>query len=149
MYEKGALMLNTLRHVIGDDEIWMAVLRGLQEEFRYHTVGTTDIVRFINRVTGTDYTYLFDQYLRFADIPELRIAVDSTGGGNYLSYRWATGVENFHMPIAYRTGDGEQKILFPTTEWQRTIVPVASVDDLIFDTAHFYIRVTAGEKEKD
>ena len=38
MYTKGGNMLHTIRHIIGDDDRWRAILRGLNAEFRHRIV---------------------------------------------------------------------------------------------------------------
>ena len=141
MYEKGALMLNTLRHVIDNDSTWFALLRGLQEEFRYGTIRTGDIVRYVNEKTGADYSCIFDQYLRFPNIPELEITIETVEGKTWLSYRWISDIEDFHMPIAYSLEKDEWNFLFPTGEWQKLAVADQSTENLKIDTSRFYIGV--------
>jgi aminopeptidase N len=38
MYAKGGNMLHTIRQIVGDDELWRRILRGLNQTFRHRTV---------------------------------------------------------------------------------------------------------------
>ncbi len=62
MYDKGQLVLNTLRSVIDNDSLWLSVLRGLAETFKYKTITGKDVVDYICDRTRQDLHYFFDQY---------------------------------------------------------------------------------------
>lgn len=57
MYDKGQLVLNTLRDVINNDKLWFSILKGFQQKYAYKTVDTDDIINYINNATGKDYNY--------------------------------------------------------------------------------------------
>ena len=134
MYSKGCLMLYTLRNVVGNDSLWFAVLRGIQERFRYQSVTTEDIIRCFNEFAGADYTCIFDQYLRYTAIPEFQYSLD----GNRLRYRWKASVPGFHMPVRVNPGG---VLLAATTEWQETTL--AQTGGFGVDTEDYYVRVAA------
>ncbi|HEY4968250.1 MAG TPA: M1 family metallopeptidase, partial [Puia sp.] len=69
MYTKGTRMIATLRCVMNNDSLFFNMLRGLQKHFAYQSVNTNDVIQFINGITGSDYSYLFDQYLKYPNIP--------------------------------------------------------------------------------
>ena len=139
MYYKGALMLNTLRHVIDNDSLWFSLLKGIQSEFKYKTATTEQIVQYINQKAGMDYTWFFDQYLRFSDIPELELFFDKKKGKNHLKYRWMTDVEGFKMPVKYTIGEGRTQFLYPTNDWQRIDLFGSSNDHFRVNEDQFYI----------
>jgi aminopeptidase N len=113
-YFKGALFLNTLRSVINDDKKWWKLVRDTYQEFKYKNILTEDMVRFFNKETGRDWTPLFDQYLRHADLPVLELQVNDDGT---LGYRWKADEKAFAMPI--RVGrPGEWETITPTAEWR-------------------------------
>jgi aminopeptidase N len=120
MYNKGQLMLNTLRHVINNDSLWTAILRGIQSTFRCQTVTTEDIVRYVNTATGTDYRYFFDQYLRYPALPVLEVNVSKKGEDVTARYRWKTDVKEFRMPVKVTLEKGKIDWIRPTTSWQMT-----------------------------
>lgn len=72
MYYKGGNLLHTMRHALGDDELWRATLRGLNERFRHRTVTTEELETYVCRATGVDFRPVFEQYLRTAELPLLR-----------------------------------------------------------------------------
>lgn len=136
MYFKGALFLNTLRSVVDDDDRWWALLREIFETFRYRTILTEDLVRFVNAQLGRDLTPIFDQYLRRAALPELQLADDGAGT---LAYRWKAAERGFDMPVKIGTG-GAWQTIHPTTDWQLMPAPAKS-GDLAVATDLYYIDV--------
>jgi aminopeptidase N len=120
MYNKGQLVLNTLRSVINNDSLWFAILRGISTEFKYQTITSEDIFRYINVKIGTDYQYLFDQYLKFPRLPRLEASVIKRGTDVRLRYRWVADVPEFRMPIKVTLSRGRFEFIRPTTTWQST-----------------------------
>ncbi len=140
MYPKGALMLNTLRHVINNDSLWWSIVRGIQETYKYQTIHTDTVVHFVNRKTGSDYTCVFDQYLKFTKIPELDLFVTIKGKSVKLNYRWIADVKDFHMPAKIHTKNGWETIS-PTTAWQSMILDGTDPNELKANEDNFFIRV--------
>jgi dipeptidyl aminopeptidase/acylaminoacyl peptidase len=137
-YFKGALFLHTLRGAMDDDERWWKLVRDLYQEFKYRSIMTEDIVRFVNRETGRNWTPVFDQYLRHAAIPALELAFDEAGGT--VSYRWKADEKDFAMPI--RVGKaGDWQTIRPTTEWKKMPARLPK-DDLEVATDFYYVDVT-------
>lgn len=60
MYSKGSLMLNTFRSVLDDDVAWADLLQRIQQNFRYQTLTSDQLIDFINKETKTDYTYFLN-----------------------------------------------------------------------------------------
>lgn len=114
MYYKGANMLHTIRTVLGDDDHWRRMLRGLNETFWHQTVTTEQIESWMIQESGLDLAPIFDQYLRDTRIPLLKTEWD----GNMLAYKWDDVVEGFNMPIEIRVDEGQSVRLVPTTTWQ-------------------------------
>jgi aminopeptidase N len=113
MYSKGANMLHTLRQLVGDDEKWRMMLRGLNKEFYHQTVTSDQVEHFLAMQYGGDLRPFFNQYLRDVRIPVLEYKADGSG----LSYRWANCLESFDMPVEV-TIDGKAHTLKPTNDWQ-------------------------------
>ncbi len=118
MYNKGSLFLHTLRHVIDNDSLWFNIIYGIPAEFKYQTITTADIVRYVNQKTNTDYTYLFEQYLKYPDIPILQITVTTKGKKITAKYKWNADVKDFRMPIKVTTSKQKYEFIYPTTSWQ-------------------------------
>jgi aminopeptidase N len=115
-YFKGALMLNTLRSVIGDDAKWFADIRDFYQQFKYQTIMTEDVEAWWSKRTGMDLTAFFNEYLRHAALPVLELKFDRAKGT--VAYRWSADEAGFAMPI--RVGDrGHLMLVTPVTrEWK-------------------------------
>jgi len=113
MYFKGALFLNTLRHVVNDDKTWWAMLHDLHEEFKYQSIYITDVLNFFNKYLDKDLKPLFDQYLYHTELPELQLKYEQDS----VQYRWNTQVNNFNMPVTVQHKDSSF-FIYPRTEWQ-------------------------------
>ncbi len=112
MYYKGANMLNTIRSIIGDDELWREILVGLNDTFRHSTVTTQQIEEYIINKSKYDLKSTFNQYLRTADVPIL----EWEKKGDALWFRWTNCLIEFNMPVELNSTRTNIKI-FPTTDW--------------------------------
>jgi dipeptidyl aminopeptidase/acylaminoacyl peptidase len=136
-YFKGALFLQTLRAAIDDDPKWWALLRATYQEFKYKNIMTEDLVRFFNKETGRDWTPIFDQYLRHADLPTLELTFNDAESS--VSYRWKADEKGFAMPIKVGKA-GEWQTIRPTTEWKKLSTSVKR-DDFSVATDLYYVNV--------
>ncbi len=129
MYFKGSNILHTMRQIIANDSLWRSILRGLNEDFYHQTVTTAQIENYISEKSGIDFTLFFDQYLRTAKIPVLRIEKKKKS----VSYNWSNVVEGFNMPIDVFI-NGEKVRIHPTTVIQTLKAKQFKVDEnyLIF-----------------
>ena len=139
MYPKGSLMLHTIRGVLDNDSLWFAVIKGIAQAFRHQTITTEDLVGYVNRVTGSDYTYFFNQYLRYADLPRLEVNLTSKGGALTARYRWRADAADFRMPVKVTTAPGRFTFITPTSAWQT--LDLGTLDPKEFQVAEqlFYI----------
>jgi len=103
IYVKGAWMLHTLRNTIGDAAFWEVTRRLVYGRadpkpgnFQPRFSSTNEYVGIVNQVTGKDYGWFFDVYLRQAALPVL----SDTREGNRLTLRWkAPGGKPFPLPV--------------------------------------------------
>jgi aminopeptidase N len=140
MYPKGALMLHTLRSVLDNDSLWFALLRGLATTFRHRTVTTGDVVGFVNKAAGEDYTYLFDQYLRHSTIPRLDVTLLCKGDSLSARYRWRADSPDFRMPVKVTTSPGSFAFLRPTSSWHTVDLGVMDPGDFRVAEDLFYVE---------
>lgn len=138
MYNKGQLVLNTLRSVIDNDSLWFATLRGLAGACRWKTVTAEDIFSFINAATGTDYGYFYDQYLRRAKIPVLEVGVTKRGDQITARYRWVADVKDFRMPVRVTLAAGTWGWIRPTTDWQTITLGQIPPEKFQLESDRFY-----------
>ena len=136
-YFKGALMLNTLRSVVGDDAKWWMLLRDFYQRFKYQNISTDDVIAWFNQHSGRNLTPIFNQYLRHAAIPRLELLWGEAPGT--LMYKWAADEKDFAMPVRAGT-PGHWQTLQPTTKWQMMRTSI-SKDDLQVDLDYFFVDV--------
>lgn len=136
-YFKGALFLNTLRSVVDDDARWWKLVRDFYGQFKYKNIRTDDVVEFFNEKTGKELTPIFDQYLRYTDIPVLELKFQEAEGN--VSYRWKANVKEFAMPV--KAGSKEHwQVICPTREW-KTMKTEVKKHDFEVATDLYYINV--------
>jgi aminopeptidase N len=137
MYEKGGNMLHTIRQIIGDDEKWRSILRGLSKTFYHQTVTGAQIEEYISQQAGIDLSKVFAQYLTTTQIPVLEYSTK----GNTLTYRWSNVVPGFDMPVRATLADSGYAMIKPTTSPQTTKLALKDpasfkVDSNFFVTSH-------------
>jgi aminopeptidase N len=135
MYPKGGNMLHTIRQIVGDDEKWRGILRGLNATFRHQTVMGSDVEAYISEHTGRDLSKVFDQYLRTTQTPVLEYRIE----GSTLSYRWADVVPGFDMPVGVTLSEGEFTVIQPTESWQSAPVELADPEGFLVDPNYYVI----------
>jgi len=106
VYFKGSHILHTLRGQIGDAAFFKAVRLLVYGRVdpkpgnfapRYST--TKEFIQIVNQVTGKDWNWFFNTYLRHAALPELL----QERRGNVLHLRWKTPDNSvFPLPIEVR-----------------------------------------------
>lgn len=137
MYFKGALMLNTIRHIINDDAKWWDMLLKYANTYRKQVIDTETVINFFNKESGINLTPVFRQYLNHKDIPVLEIKMFK----GLFGCRWKTNVEGFAMPVDIMV-DGKEIRLVPTTIWdEKYIDKVEDLDDVEVKTNEFFITV--------
>jgi aminopeptidase N len=107
MYYKGGSMLHSLRQIVGDDEKWRAILRGLNKDFYHQVVKGSQIENYLSEKTGLNLKPFFDQYLRDIRIPVFEYFIKDTK----LTFRWNNCVAGFNMPLKIFVSGTEKKII--------------------------------------
>jgi aminopeptidase N len=109
IYGKGAMMLHTLRSLIGDEAFYRStrlLVYGTEHPVpgnfapRYGT--TKEFIDIVDKVTGKDLRWFFNVYLYQAALPDLQVTRD----GQQLHLMWSVpGKGPFPMPVDVRVGD--------------------------------------------
>jgi aminopeptidase N len=136
MYYKGALMLNTIRSVINDDAKWWSLLLKYSQTNRHKIIDTKTVVAFFNKETGLKLNTIFDQYLKFKNIPVLELKIEN----KKLIYNWKTDVANFNMPIDLKL-KGQIIRLNPTNAIQTSDFKIKKIKEVEVMTNSFFIKV--------
>ncbi|MDR5590842.1 M1 family metallopeptidase [Christiangramia sp. SM2212] len=134
MYYKGANLLNMIRSIYDNDELWWDTFRDYTKTFRHQTITSADTEDFFNNATEIDLQPVFDQYLRHAPLPVLQLQQ----GDDFIRYRWKADVVNFKMPVDVIID--EEEIRFnATSEWQ-SYETGEELDELEVNDLEFYIE---------
>ncbi|MBS3739100.1 MAG: M1 family metallopeptidase [Psychroflexus sp.] len=137
MYAKGSNMINTLRTLLGDDDLWWKTLKDFNQEFAYKTTTTKEVVRFFSQSLNKDLTAFFKQYLYHKAIPELVFKSDPQS--NKVKYKWDVNVKDFNMPVELKI-DKNTKRIYPEAEtWKALKIEPEQVIEI--DEKQFYIDV--------
>jgi len=126
-------MLHTIRQIVGDDEKWRGILRGLNQTFWHQTVMGQQVEEYISAHAGTDLTKVFDQYLRTTQVPVLEYRIE----GGMLSYRWADVVPGFDMPLKVTLSPDSFSVVHPEAAWQTAPLRLAPPADFKVDPNYY------------
>ena len=131
IYTKGALVLHTLRGLIGDEAFFRAVRllvygteQPLPGQFQPRYGSTSEFMAIVNKVTGGNYDWFFQVYLYQAALPEL--ITERDGGQLRLSWK-VPGGGAFPMPVEVRVGDRVEKVAMVGGSGQLTVAKGATV----------------------
>jgi aminopeptidase N len=142
MYYKGANMLHTIRQLIGNDEKFRSILRGLNKTFYHQTVTTKQIENYIAGQSGLQLEKIFDQYLRNIEIPVLSYHIKD----GKLSYRWTNTIPGFDMPVKVTLKPGSYSLIKPVAGTWKTISIPSTINEGNFKAdPNFYITIKTEE----
>jgi aminopeptidase N len=137
MYYKGGNLLNMVRTIINNDEKWRGILRGLNKTFYHQTVTYDQIVNYINEQAGINLSPVFEQYLKYKNIPILNFMFMR----GKLFCRWIADVKGFKMPVKVRIKGGEYEFITPSTRFEPVNIKNATKENIEVDTFNYYIGV--------
>jgi len=123
IYNKGALVMHTLRGLVGDDAFFRTVREVVYGNAdprpgnfapRYGT--TPEFIATASRVSGRDLGWFFQAYLYQAALPELV----ATRSGDSLQLAWKTANNTpFPMPVEVRVG--QRVVTVPMTDGRGSV----------------------------
>jgi aminopeptidase N len=103
IYSKGAMVIHSLRGILGD-EIFFPMIQAFasDERFTYQNkVNTNDFTDFVQTYSGKDLRGFFELYLYSTDLPHLKISKRGKSG-----YAVALQGIDFTMPVEVETSEG-------------------------------------------
>ncbi len=152
MYPKGALLIHTIRSIINDDKKFFEIVKGIQDTFKYQTVNSSDIEKYICEQSGIDFSDIFELYLRSSSIPKLSLKIEENPWDLKIAYRYTLfgksafkeedDISNqpfFTMPVKVTLKKDEFDFIFPTTEWQTITIRDMKSSDFKIASDLFYI----------
>ena len=99
-YYKGAWALHLLRHFMDDDEAFFGVLRELQARHRHGTIRSIALLDALEAVTGEEWTWFFDQWIKGAGCPRLEGSVQAEGARIVVQVlNKVTDDRHFQLPL--------------------------------------------------
>ncbi len=123
IYNKGSLVMHTLRGLIGDDAFFRTVREAVYGTSdprpgnftpRYGT--TPEFMAIARRVSGRDLDWFFQAYLYQAALPDLQ----ATHSGDTLQLTWKTEKNTpFPMPVEVRVG--QRVVSLPMTDGRGSV----------------------------
>ncbi|OYD91129.1 aminopeptidase [Nostoc sp. 'Peltigera membranacea cyanobiont' 210A] len=81
IYEKGSCVYHMIRAQLGDELFWQAIQTFVQDN-AHKTVETVDLLRAIEKATGRNLLFLFDQYVYRGGHPDFKVGYSWDGDAN-------------------------------------------------------------------
>lgn len=118
IYNKGAIMLHSLRSTINNDSLFFRIVKDFCIKNRYSIVDTDDFIEFVNRETKDNYSAFFNKYLYDNRIPVLEYSFHKEPDELILKYKWTEVEDGFKMPFCIETNEKKAVRLLGTTKEQ-------------------------------
>ncbi|MBW4554503.1 MAG: M1 family metallopeptidase [Trichormus sp. ATA11-4-KO1] len=81
IYEKGSCVYHMIRAELGEELFWPAIQTFVQDN-AHKTVETVDLLRAIEKATGRNLAFLFDQYVYRGGHPDFKVTYSWDGDAN-------------------------------------------------------------------
>lgn len=144
IYDKGALMLHSLRKIVQNDSLFLTSLKTIQREFSKQNITTEQFIERANELLGKDYTALFDWYLKEVKPPILDVFVDEKA--EKLFYKWEKEIPFYPNGEVQMKTDQELFHLTPTTEYQSIDLPKGTRFIFWVDQTIYYLPLIQKKK---
>lgn len=82
LYEKGACVYHMIRGILGE-ELFEKAIQTFVKDNAHQTVETVDLLRAIEKATGYNLLFLFDQYVFRGGHPDYQVAYSWDGDSNF------------------------------------------------------------------
>lgn len=121
LYEKGACVYHMIRTELGDELFWKTIETFVADN-AHATVETVDLLRAIEKATGRNLLFLFDQYVYRGGHPDYKVAYSWDGDSNLAKVTVTqtqareakSGSKNelfdLKIPIAFNYASQESKV---------------------------------------
>lgn len=156
IYQKGSLVLEMLRNLMGDEEFKEAMHRYLNK-FAFGYAETNDFIRCVYEATGVSYFWFFDQWVLRGGEPRYQVADSAeTDSSGFLStifrVKQVQDINElnglFRMPLVFEVhyADGTFDSAQVWVEKQETVVRVPNKDKkeilfLLFDPGRKVLKM--------
>ncbi len=160
LYEKGSCVYHMIRAELGDDLFWQAIQTFVRDN-AHKTVETIDLLRAIEKASGRNLLFLFDQYVYRGGHPDFKVAyswdLDSklakvTVTQTQVKEGSNTDLFDLKIPISFgytQEGNPTEFKTFPVRIYEREqsfYFPLAEKPHFIsFDAGNNYLKTVALE----
>jgi aminopeptidase N len=134
MYYKGALLLNTIRSYINNDERWWQILKNYSTTFAHQIIDNKTVIDFFSEQSGLALAPIFNQYLAHQELPVLEWKLVN----NQLSYRWNCAETGFKLPATLLIKGKEMRV-YPENKWKSMPLVGKTKKDILVKNTDFYI----------
>ncbi len=158
IYEKGSCVYHMIRAELGEELFWQAIHTFVQDN-AHKTVETIDLLRAIEKATGRNLTFLFDQYVYRGGHPDFKVAYSWDGDANLAKVtvtqtQTTTDKDLFDLKIPIGFGYTQQKEVAPLQTFtvrvhereQSFYFPLAEKPQFIsFDAENHFLKTVSLE----
>lgn len=125
IYDKGVMLLHTLRRQLNDDSLFFSILKATQQHYSKGNFTTNQFITFFNEKANKDFTPYFEVYLNRVSPPILEYhIVQLNGETSILEYKWKEPLpDDFTMKVIANIG-GQPKTVYPTSALQQITFPI-------------------------
>ena len=110
LYGKGAMVLDTLRHYVDDDEVWWTSLREFQHRFRYANARTEDFQAVLEETSGREWGRFFAEWVHGNGYPSVHGSVKRTSPGLVIEVENdPPAPDGFQVPLDLSWIEGERE----------------------------------------
>ncbi|QLE58252.1 M1 family metallopeptidase [Nostoc sp. TCL26-01] len=153
-YEKGSCVYHMIRAELGEELFWQAIQTFVQDH-AHTTVETIDLLRAIEKATGRNLSFLFDQYVYRGGHPDFKVAYSWDGEAKLAKVTLTQTQEDLfdlRIPIGFGyTPSGEAAKLQTFTvrvheKEQSFYFPLADKPDFVsFDVGNHWLKTVSLE----
>lgn len=84
-YKKGAAIIHMLRYELGNDDLFFSILKTFLEHYKNGTALAENFVEIVEEVSGSDYSWFFDQWYYGKGFPEIQVNWKQSGDSLLLN----------------------------------------------------------------
>lgn len=142
MYFKGAWMLHTIRSFLGNDALWFQTIKDFHQTFKYQIINSEQVIDFFSKKTNKNLRPIFNQYLRYAKPPILKIYTRKKGSKMEFHYKWEVQEKDFQLPMKFKIGKKEEfTTIYPTKEWQKMKLKIKNKSEIKLANDLYYFEI--------
>ncbi|MCU0548388.1 MAG: M1 family metallopeptidase [Leptolyngbya sp. Prado105] len=150
IYEKGSCVYHMIRAELGDDLFYRSIATFLKDN-AHGTVETIDLLRAIEKTTGRNLTFLFDQYVYRGGHPDFKLGYSFDSDSNLAKItvtQTQSDLFDLRIPIAICYINGESKTFSVRVheKEQSFYFPLEQKPDFIrFDVDNYHLKTVTLE----